>query len=153
MSKKRLSRRRLKFRFFINTKEIYDVIADLPISLNLLLIFQNRQVATVVYPKTSTKVIPLSTFLDFCNFQFVRVYLRNYDTDLCKIDTTILVSVVFHDAIFTTRTSWSLLHLNNIVTSVTYFANDLNHGYSNGALGPLWGPQSGSLGPTSRGLN
>jgi len=105
MSKKRLSRRRLKFRFFINTKEIYDVIADLPISLNLLLIFQNRQVATVVYPKTSTKVIPLSTFLDFCNFQFVRVYLRNYDTDLCKIDTTILVSVVFHDAIFTTRTS------------------------------------------------
>jgi len=147
MRKNRLSRRRLKF------KEIYEVIVDLPISLKLLSIFQNRQVAAVVYSKTSSKVIPLSTFLDFCNFQFIRLYLRNYDTDLCKIDTIILVSVVFYDAVFTTRTSWSLLHLNEIVSSVTYFANGLNQSFSNGALGPPWGPRGGSLGPSRRGLH
>ena len=95
----------------------------------------------------------LFTFLDFCNFQFGRLYLRNCDTDLCKIDTIILVSLVFHDAIFTTRTSWSLLYLNKIVTSVAYFANGSNQGFSNGALGSPWGPRNGSLGPTSRGLH
>jgi len=44
-------------------------------------------------------------FQTFCNFQFVRLYLRNYNASLCEIDAIIVVSEVLHHATFTTRTS------------------------------------------------
>jgi len=38
-------------------------------------------------------------------------YISEITTPVCDIDATLLVSVVYHDAIFTTRISWGILHL------------------------------------------
>jgi len=46
-------------------------------------------------------------------------YISEITAPVCDIDAIALVAAVFHDAIFTTRTSWCLLHLKRIVTSVT----------------------------------
>jgi len=45
-------------------------------------------------------------------------YITEITTPVCKIDATSLVTVVFHDPIFTTRTSWGLLYMDEIVTFV-----------------------------------
>jgi len=46
-------------------------------------------------------------------------YVLEITTPICDIDAIILVSAVFHDAIFTARTPRGSLHLNQIVTSLT----------------------------------
>jgi len=62
------------------------------------------------------KVIPLFRLLETFNWLG---YISEITTPICDIDAITFVSAVFHDAVFTTRTSWGLLHLNQIVTSVT----------------------------------
>jgi len=62
----------------INTKEIYEMIVDLPIYLKLLFIF-SKQASTVV---ASNFHESYCTFQIFCNFQFVRLYLSNCNANL-----------------------------------------------------------------------
>jgi len=52
-------------------------------------------------------------FQPFHNFQFVRLYLRNYDANLCEKETITLVSAILHNENLTTRTPWNLLRKNN----------------------------------------
>jgi len=54
------------------------MFVDLPISLKLLFNF-SKQASSVV---ASNFYESYSTFQTFCKFQFVRLYLRNYDADL-----------------------------------------------------------------------
>jgi len=54
----------------------------------------------------------------FANFNLLG-YISEITTPICDIDAITLVSAEFHDEIFTTRTSWVLIHLNQIFTSVT----------------------------------
>jgi len=79
---------------------MYEVIVDLPISLNLLFNFSNQ--ATTVIPQMSIK--SYSTFHLFRLFATFNLsgYISEITAPVCEIDATILVSVVFHDAIFTT---------------------------------------------------
>jgi len=37
-----------------------------------------------------------ASFQSFCNFQFVRLYLRNYDVNMCDNETITLVSAVLY---------------------------------------------------------
>jgi len=47
----------------------------------------NQQESTLLTSRTTTEVIPsLHLFYTFCNFQFVRLYVRKYDANLCGID-------------------------------------------------------------------
>jgi len=62
----------------LNTKEIYEMTVDLPIRLNLLFNFSKQTSAVVA----SNFYESYSTFQIFCNFQFVRLYLSNYDANL-----------------------------------------------------------------------
>jgi len=54
------------------------MFVDIPISLKLLFNF-SKQASGVV---ASNFYESYSTFQTFCKFQFVRLYLRNYDADL-----------------------------------------------------------------------
>jgi len=65
------------------------------------LIFQNKE--ALQQPETSTKVISLFRLLVTFN---LLGYTSEITTPICDIDAITLVSAVFHDAIFTTRTSW-----------------------------------------------
>jgi len=74
----------------------------------------------MVTSKTFRKVVPLFHFFQtFCNFPFVRLYLRNYDARLFEVDAIVLVPVVINYVTFTTRRSLGLLHSNVTVTSVS----------------------------------
>jgi len=90
------------------------MIIDLPISLKLLFNFSKQ--ASSVVAANLYKVIPL--FRIFANFNLLG-YISEITTPISNIEAIIFVSVVFHEAIFTTRTSWGLLHLNQIATYVT----------------------------------
>jgi len=84
------------------------VFEDLPISLNLLFNFSKQATAVVVsnfYKSYST----FHHFRFFATFNLLGyIYLRKYHTNLRKIDAIILVSVAFHEAIFTTRYTTAL---------------------------------------------
>jgi len=56
------------------------VIVDLPISLNLLFKFTKQ--ASTVMASNFQKVFQFSTFSDFLQLEFVRLYLRNCNTSL-----------------------------------------------------------------------
>jgi len=91
------------------------MIVDLPISLNLLFNF-SKQATTVVASKRLRK--PLFRLL--AAFSLLDC-ISEISTPICDTDAITHVSAIFHDAISTTttRTSRVLLHLNQIVTSVT----------------------------------
>jgi len=102
-----------------NNQWIYKVIVYLPISLNLLFNFSKQAsrpavVASNVHESYST----LHLFRLFATFNLLG-YISEITTPICEIDALTLVSVVLHDAIFSTTTPWDSLHLNHIVTSVT----------------------------------
>jgi len=48
-------------------------------------------------------------FKTFCKFYFVRLYLRNFDANLCENDAIILVSAVLYNAAFTISSLRGLL--------------------------------------------
>ena len=89
------------------------MIVDVPVNLNILHNF-SKQASTVVSSKYST----FHLFGLFATFIFLD-YILEITKPSCEIDAIILVSVVFHDAIVTIRVSLRLLHLNQIITSVT----------------------------------
>jgi len=89
------------------------VIVDVSVNVNILCHF-SKQASTVV----TSKLLHFPPFQTFRNFHFLG-YISEITKPICEIDAITLVSVVFHDAIVTTRTSLRLLHLNQIVTSVT----------------------------------
>ena len=89
------------------------MIVDAPVNLNILHNF-SKQASAVV----TSKLLHFPPFQTFRNFHLLG-YISEITKHIREIDAIIFVSVVFHDAIVTTRTSLRLLHLNQIVTSVT----------------------------------
>jgi len=90
-----------KIIFSINTKEIYEVIVGLPISLNLL--FQFTKQASTVITSNFHESFSIFHLFRLDNFNLLG-YISEITTPVCETGATILVSVVFHDAVFTTRT-------------------------------------------------
>ena len=87
----------LKF-FYLLTLEIYEMMVDLTISLNLLFNFP-KQASTVVASNVLRK---LFHFRLFATFNLLG-HISEITTPTCDIDAITLVSEVFHDAIITTR--------------------------------------------------
>jgi len=91
---------KVKIIFSISTKEIYEMVVDLPISLKILLNF-SKQASSVV----AANIYESDPFFSlFANFNLLG-YISEITTPICDIHTITLVSAEFHDAIFTTRTS------------------------------------------------
>jgi len=87
--------------FSINTKEIYELNVDLLISLNLLFKI-SKQASTAIASYFHKTYSTSHLFRLFATFNLLG-YISEIRTPVCEVDATILVSVVFHDAIFTTR--------------------------------------------------
>jgi len=79
------------------------VIAGLLISSNLLYNF-SKQASTVIASNVHKGHSTFHLFRLFATFNLLG-YISETTTPVCEIDGTFLVSVIYHDAIFNTRTS------------------------------------------------